>query len=224
MEDMVFQMQMSTPENCRALLYGKRASHKREVMKMEKAVKAGIAEKKRISTRQLVSMAMLGAISIVLVSVVHFPLIPAAPFLEYDPADIPILIGTFAYGPLAGLLMTVIVSIIQGLTVSAQSGPIGIIMHIFATGFCVLVAGGIYSRHKTKKTAVIALIFGALVQTLAMVVMNMIFTPLFMGAPLETVLAMLVPAIIPFNLLKAGINCTVTFLLYKSISHLLKGN
>ncbi len=53
--------------------------------------------------------------------------------------------------------------------------------------------------------------------------MNMIFTPLFMGAPLETVLAMMVPAIIPFNLLKAGINCTVTFLLYKSISHLLKG-
>ena len=56
-----------------------------------------------------------------------------------------------------------------------------------------------------------------------MVLMNMIFTPLFMGAPLETVLAMMVPAIIPFNLLKAGINCTVTFLLYKSISHLLKG-
>lgn len=87
-----------------------------------------------------------------------------------------------------------------------------------------MVAGGIYSRNKTKKTAIVALVFGALVQTLAMVLMNMIFTPLFMGAPLETVLAMMVPAIIPFNLLKAGINCVITFLLYKSISHLLKGN
>ncbi len=191
---------------------------------MEKVVKDAGAGKKKVSTRQLVSMAMLGAISIVLVSVVHFPLIPAAAFLEYDPADIPILIGTFAYGPLAGLLMTIVVSIIQGVTVSAQSGPIGgVVMHIFATGFCALVAGGIYSRNKSKKTAILALICGALVQTAAMVLMNMIFTPLFMGAPLETVLAMMVPAIIPFNLLKAGINCTVTFLLYKSISHLLKG-
>lgn len=84
---------------------------------MEKVVKDAGAGKKKVSTRQLVSMAMLGAISIVLVSVVHFPLIPAAAFLEYDPADIPILIGTFAYGPLAGLLMTIVVSIIQGVTV-----------------------------------------------------------------------------------------------------------
>ena len=73
---------------------------------------------RRISTRQLVSMAMLGAISIVLVAVIHFPLIPAAAFLEYDPADIPILICAFAYGPLAGLLLTVVVCFIQGFTVS----------------------------------------------------------------------------------------------------------
>lgn len=70
----------------------------------------------------------------------------------------------------------------------------------------------------------IALILGALVQTAAMVLMNMIFTPLFMGAPLETVLALMIPAIIPFNVLKAGINGVITFFLYKSISHLMKGN
>lgn len=182
------------------------------------------SENKRISTRQLVSMAMLGAISIVLVAVVHFPLIPAAAFLEYDPADIPILICAFAYGPMAGFLLTVVVSFIQGMTVSAQSGIIGIVMHIFATGFCVLAAGGIYKRNKTKKTAILALACGAVVQTLAMILMNMIFTPLFMGAPLETVMAMMIPAIIPFNALKASINCIITFFLYKSISHLLKGN
>ena len=107
---------------------------------------------KKISTRQLVSMAMLGAISIVLVSAIHFPLIPAAAFLEYDPADIPIMICAFAYGPAAGFILTAVVSFIQGMTVSAQSGIIGIIMHIFATGCCVLVAGNIYKKHKTKKT------------------------------------------------------------------------
>ena len=180
--------------------------------------------KRKISTRQLVSMAMLGAISIVLVAIIHFPLIPAAAFLEYDPADIPILICAFAYGPTAGFLLTVVVSVIQGATVSAASGPIGVIMHIFATGFCVLVAGNIYKKNKSKKTAVTALICGAIVQTLAMVVMNMIFTPLFMGAPLEVVMAMMIPAIVPFNALKAGINCVITFFLYKSISHLIKGH
>ena len=88
----------------------------------------------------------------------------------------------------------------------------------------MLVAGSIYKHNKTKKTAVIALICGAIVQTLAMIVMNMIFTPLFMGAPLEVVMSMMIPAIIPFNALKAGINCAITFFLYKSISHLIKGH
>lgn len=190
---------------------------------MENVVKTTVSKKKG-NVRKLTSLGMLAAISIILVATVHFPLIPAAPFLEYDPADVPILIGTFAFGPVAGFLLTVVVSVIQGATVSAASGGvIGVIMHIFATGSCVLVAGNIYSRNKTKKTAAIALVIGALVMTAAMVVMNLIFTPIFMGAPMETVIAMLIPAIIPFNLLKSGINCAVTFLLYKSISHLLKG-
>ncbi|NCC16706.1 MAG: ECF transporter S component [Clostridia bacterium] len=177
-----------------------------------------------MSTRVMVSLAMLAAISVVLVAAIHFPLIPAAAFLEYDPADIPILIGAFAFGPVAGLLLAIVVSVVQGLTVSAGGGIIGIVMHIVATGGCAFTAGSIYKRNKTRKNAVLALLAGALVQTVAMVIMNMIFTPLFMGQPLEVVLAMLVPIIIPFNLLKAGINCTMTFLLYKSISHLLKGN
>ncbi len=181
------------------------------------------ATKSKRSTRTMVSLAMLGAISIILVSAIHFPLMPAAAFLEYDPADVPILIGTFAFGPVAGLLLTVVVSILQGLTVSSGAGIIGIVMHIFATGACVLVAGNIYRKHKTRKMAFIACIAGAVTQTLAMIVMNLILTPLFMGAPIEVVLGMLVPIIIPFNLLKAGINCGITLVLYKSLSPILKG-
>ena len=112
--------------------------------------------------RKLVTMAMLAALSIVLVYVIHFPIFPAASFLEYDPADIPILIGTFAYGPLAGVLLTVVVSVIQGMTVSSGSGLMGIAMHIFATSILVLVAGNIYRVKHTKKGAVLALICGVL--------------------------------------------------------------
>lgn len=180
--------------------------------------------KKKMSVRTMVSLAMLAAIAVVLVALIHFPIIPAAAFLEYDPADIPILVGTFAYGPVAGLILTVVVSVIQGMTVSASGGMIGIVMHIVATGACAFVAGSIYSKNKTRKRALIGLVAGTVVQTLAMVIMNLIFTPLFMNVPLEAVIPMLVPMIIPFNLVKAGINCTITFLLYKSMSHILKGN
>ena len=86
------------------------------------------------STVKLAKMGMLVAISIVLVYFIHFPLIPAVPFLEYDPADIPIMMGAFAFGPWAGLLITVVTSLVQGFTVSAGSGVYGIIMHIIATG------------------------------------------------------------------------------------------
>ena len=180
-------------------------------------------EKQKMTTRQMVSMSMLAAISIVLVSIIHFPLFPAAPFLEYDPADIPILIGTFAYGPIAGFVLTAVVSFIQGSTVSASSSIIGIVMHIVATGSCTLISGSIYQKMKTKKGAAISLIVGVITMTLAMVLMNLILTPLFMGQPIEVVMTMLVPIIIPFNLLKSSINCLITFLLYKSISPILKG-
>lgn len=176
---------------------------------------------RKIETKQMVVMAMLAAISIAFVTAIHFPLFPAAGFLEYDPADIPILIGTFIYGPMAGFILTVIVSIIQGSTVSAGSGIIGIVMHIVATGSCVLIAGNIYWRTKTRTSAIAALFIGALTMTVAMVLLNLVLTPLFLGAPLEVVLQMLIPIIIPFNLLKSGINCFITFLLYKSIAHII---
>ena len=88
---------------------------------------------------------------------------------EYDPADIPIFIGTFLFGPLSGLCLTLVVSVIQGLTVSAASGPIGILMHFCATGSFVLVAGNLYKRSHTRKGAVTALVCGIGAWTLAMV-------------------------------------------------------
>ena len=174
--------------------------------------------------RRLAVMAMLVALSIVLVYFIHFPIFPSAAFLEYDPADIPILIGAFAYGPVAGLLITVIAAVIQGLTVSSASGLYGVIMHIIATGVLVLVAGGIYRLIHTRVGAVIALICGTVCMGVVMMVANHFITPAFMGAPVEVVDAMLLPVILPFNLLKAGINSIVTFLIYKTISrHIIHG-
>ncbi len=173
------------------------------------------------NTSTLAKLGILAAISVVLIYLVHFPLIPAAPFLEYDPADVPIFLGTFAMGPVAGLLLTVVASVIQGLTVSAQSGGWGILMHIIATGSYVLVAGNIYAKNKTKKGAVIALIAGTITMAAVMVPLNLLITPLFMGCERSVVAKMILPAILPFNFMKAGINSIITFLLYKRVSPLL---
>ncbi len=73
------------------------------------------------NTIKIAKMGILCAISLVLVIFVHFPIFPAVPFLEYDPADVSILIGTFAFGPIGGLVMTAVVAVIQGTTVSSAS-------------------------------------------------------------------------------------------------------
>ena len=175
------------------------------------------------NVKKLTSMGVLIALSVVLVYFIHFPIFPIAPYLEYDPADIPILIGTFVYGPLAGFIITVVASIIQGMTVSTGSGWIGIMMHILATGSFVLVAGNIYKRYHTKKGAVLSLIVGILTMTVTMILWNLFFTPLFLGVPMEAVLPLMLPAIIPFNLLKAGVNAVISYVLYKRVKQFLTG-
>lgn len=175
----------------------------------------------KVKTKTITQLAVLAAMSVLLVYLVHFPIFPAAPFLEYDPADIPILIGAFMFGPIGGLVLTAIVSILQGLTISSASGIIGIMMHFFATGSFVLVAGNIYKRVHSRKGAIVGLVFGAFAMTITMIIWNLIFTPLFMGTPIEAVKAMIIPVIIPFNLIKTGTNALVTFIVYKSVSKVL---
>lgn len=175
----------------------------------------------KLSTRKITVMAMLVAISVVLVYLVRVPIIPSAPYLEYDPADISILIGTFAFGPLAGIIITILASGIQALTVSSQSGVYGFIMHVIATSTLVIVAGSIYRAKHTIVGAIVGLVCGTLAMTGIMLVANHFITPLFLGWPTEEVDKILLPAILPFNLIKAGLNSVGTFLIYKVVSRFI---
>ena len=180
-------------------------------------------QKKRSGGMAFVYLAMFAALSIVLVAFIHFPFpfLPGAQFLEYDPADVPILIGTFAFGPLAGLLLTLVVSVVQGITVSAGSGPWGILMHFVATGSMAAVAGFIYRKFHSMRGAIAALGFGALTMTVVMIPLNLLITPIYTGASVQVVAGMLLPAIIPFNLIKSVVNCVITFIVYKHIMKLI---
>lgn len=173
------------------------------------------------NVNKMIKLAMLAAIGIMLMMVIRFPIIPAAPFLEYEPGDVSALIGTFLFGPVSGLIITAIISLLQAITVSAGSGWIGAIMHLIATGTMVILAGLIYRKIHTLKGAIIALIVGSLSMTLVMIPLNLFFTTLFLGVPLETVKAMIIPIIIPFNLIKAISNSAITILVYKAIGNAL---
>lgn len=174
------------------------------------------------NTKKITTLGIMGALSVLLVVLIHFPIFPAAPFLEYDPADVPIFVSTFFFGPLLGFLLTVVVSIVQGITVSSSSGFIGIIMHIVSTGSFVVVAGNIYKKNKNKKSAAIALLAGAVTMSVIMILWNVIMTPIFMNVDRKIVLDMLVPTIIPFNLIKSCTNAFITKLIYKKISVFIK--
>ena len=177
---------------------------------MQKQTNEAIAVNRQ-KTMKLAKMGMLVAISILLVNI-HFPIFGPVAFLEYDPADIPILIGGFAFGPLAGVCITIVTAILQGLTVSAQSGLYGILMHIVATSTLVLVSSTIYKMKKNRKMAVLGLLCGTLAMTA--------ITPYFMNVPKQAITGIL-PFIVGFNLIKAGVNSVITFILYKKVSKFL---
>ncbi len=170
--------------------------------------------------RKMTTMGVLVAISVILIlSPLKFPF-PAAPFLVYDAADVAIIIGGFIFGPVEGIILTIVTAIVQTLAVSGD-GWIGCIMHIVATSALVGISSIVYMKKKTLKSAVTGLILGSLAMTALMIPMNMIFYPLFAGTPVDAVIKMIVPALLPFNLMKAGLNSAIALLLYKSAGKLL---
>ena len=171
----------------------------------------------KFNVRKMVTMAVLAALSIVLMLLVRLPIIPAAPYLIYEPADVPILVGTFLFGPLAGLAITFVVAAIQATILSAD-GLVGFVMHMMATGTFVITAGLIYKRFHNIKGAIAALIAGTLAMTLVMIPVNLIIQPNFYGTPYDVVKGMIVPVLIPFNLIKAGVNSVIILVVYKTIS------
>ena len=167
------------------------------------------------STQKMVRLAVLAALGVILLSIIRFPIIPSAPFLEYEPADVPILIAAFLYGPVSGFFVAVVVAFLQATTVSSASGWVGFIMHVISSGTLAIVAGLIYKYHKTYMGGVLGLLLGVIAMTLVMIPANLFFTVHFWGIPSDVVRGMIIPSIIPFNLVKGGLNGVLTVLIYK---------
>ena len=164
--------------------------------------------------KALLCMAMLTALAVAADIFLRIPGIGG--FLTYEPKDVILTIGAFIFGPIAGLIMSLLVCLIEMVTVST-TGLIGLLMNFLASGVFVGISAVIYWRKKTISRAIIGLIAGCFSMLIIMLLWNYIMTPIFMGVPRESVLEMFLPLLIPFNLLKAGLNAALILFLYKGV-------
>jgi len=172
---------------------------------------------------QMAQLGMLAAISIVLVAFVRIPLIPAVPFLEYDMADAPILIAALLFGTAPSLIVLFIVSVIQAFLFGGN-GWVGLLMHFVASGALVIFVGQFYKHKQKFSYAVAGMVLGTIAMTAIMIPMNYIFTVHFFGTPKAVVDAMMLPGIIPFNLIKAGLNSLICGLVFKALTPFISKN
>ncbi len=169
-------------------------------------------------TKKLTTIAMLCALTYVVMAVGRIPVVL---FLKYDPSDIIVTLGGFIWGPMTSCIISFVVATIELFTVS-DTGIIGWVMNIVQTLSFACVAAVIYKKKHTLSGAVIGLVSGWIVSTAVMMLWNYLITPIYMGYPREAVVELLLPAFLPFNLLKGGLNASITFLLYKPVISVLR--
>ena len=149
------------------------------------------------------------------------PVMPSAPYLSLDPKDAIIAIGGFIFGPVAALIMTVVVCLVEMVTISS-TGVIGLVMNVLSTGVFVTVSTIMYYRKPKIKNAVIGLIIGVISMTAMMILWNYLITPIYTGMDRGIIVPMLPSVFLPFNLLKGTINSALTLFLYKSVVTVLR--
>ena len=188
------------------------------------------------NVRMLTMTTVLSAIAFVL-AFFEFP-VPLSPsFARMDLSDLPALIGAFAYGPAAGILIELVKNALQLLT--SSTGGIGELANFVMGSSFVAAAGLIYKFHKTKKTAMLACLIASVVMGIVAAIVNyFILLPVFEAfMPLDQLIASFgkfIPFIktkldvvlfnaFPFNLLKGIGISIVTMLLYKRLTPILKG-
>ena len=169
------------------------------------------------STKQLVTMALMCAISILL-SFIEFLIMPAASFLKLDVALVPSAVVGFAYGAGPGVLVGIVSAVAHG---AITGNWVGCLMNTIVALAFVIPSSVIYKRNRTFKGAVIGLVVSTVCLIIGAIVANLVVDPIFYGMPFDVVAGLIVPAILPFNIIKGVVVSVLTALVYKSISNLI---
>ena len=171
----------------------------------------------RWSTKKTVTLALFTALSVIL-SFVEIAVFPAAPYLKYDPSGVVAAFATFAYGPASGVIVGLVTAVLHGLIAGDVWG--GVMMAIVAVCW-VVPAGLVYARKPTRTGALVALAIGAVFMLAGAIVGNILVTPVYSGTTVAAVLALIVPVLLPFNIIKCVINIALTWVLYIPIQRLI---
>lgn len=187
------------------------------------------------STNSLVKIALLSVISYILMLIeLPIPLFPG--FLKIDLSDMPALIGTFALGPAAGVIIELIKNLLHLIT-KTDTGGVGELANFIIGASLIIPAGVIYAKNRTKSSALIGMLLGTALMGIAGGLANYyILIPFYAKVmPIEQIIAwsasangaitdlktLILYAVVPFNLLKGIVISILTILIYKRISHLL---
>ena len=197
--------------------------------------------KERIGVRGVVQIGMLSAIAIILMQF-EVPLPFAPPFYKIDFSEIPVLIGCFVMGPLAGAIVELIKVILNVVISGTTTGGVGDIANFLIGCAMCVPAGMIYKKYHTRKSALAGMAVGTVCITVIGCILNAyVLLPVYAKAfemPIDALVAMgtavnhsitslstfVIFAVAPFNLLKGVLVSFIVFLIYKKISPIFKMN
>lgn len=189
--------------------------------------------------RKMIQIAMLSAVSVVLM-LFEVPLFFAPSFYKIDFSEVPVLIGAFAMGPLAGVIIELVKIALNLVITGTITAGVGEVANFLIGCSLVLPSAIIYKRSKNKKGAVIGMIVGTLSMTVIGGFMNaFVLLPVYakvFGMPISALVDMgaavnhlitnlptfVLFAVAPFNLLKGCMDSVIVALIYKRISIILK--
>ena len=201
------------------------------------AGKAGSGSKDRV--RVITVTGVLSAVAFLL-QLIEIPLPMLMPtFIKFDFSDLPALIGSFALGPICGIVIELIKNVLHALLATGSFG-VGELSNFVLGAVFVGVAGCIYRRSRSKKGALIASLAGAIVMAVISFPSNLfiVYPVYYQFMPEETILAAyqtILPGMksvaqsllvfnVPFTFVKGILDVAITFAVYKKISPILKGN
>lgn len=173
------------------------------------------------NTKKLTTIGILAGVSYVLMMILEFPLPFLPPFLKFDFSTVPALLAGFMFGPISGVLVGLIKSLLHLL--GTHTGGVGELADFLCTATMVIPSALMYKKSKTRKSAIIGLCIGIagliIVSSLANV---FLLLPMYIHISPKEALPYISSAILPFNLAKGIILSLVTVLLYKKVSNLFR--
>lgn len=142
-------------------------------------------------------------------------------FLTFDAKDAVLAIGGMVFGPISALVSSLLVSLVEMVTVS-DTGPYGLVMNFASSASFAFFASLIYKYRRRYSGAVMGLAVSVCAMTAVMMGMNLLVTPHYMGVSTADVAAYIPTLLLPFNLTKAILNAGLSLLLYKPVSTALR--